>query len=74
MDVMEKSRRAHFLFDDQTPKQTGAGNDQHNRDDGSGGVVCDCVWCFGGGKPQANKSSSTAKDVVVARPAGSNRT
>lgn len=66
-DVMEKSRRAHFLFDDddQTPKhkQNGPMND------GSGGL---CVrWCYGVGK-----SSSTAKDddYAAGRPAaGSNR-
>uniref|UniRef100_A0A0E0DLK3 Uncharacterized protein n=1 Tax=Oryza meridionalis TaxID=40149 RepID=A0A0E0DLK3_9ORYZ len=76
---MEKSRRAHFLFDDddQTPpKQNGPQNDdQHNNDDGRG---CLCVWCYGGGvaKPKAKSSSSTAKDVVAGgRPAaGSNCT
>nr|AAU44221.1 unknown protein [Oryza sativa Japonica Group] len=77
-DVMEKSRRAHFLFDDddQTPpKQNGPQNDdQHNNDDGSG---CLCVSCYGGvAKPKAPKSSSPAKDVVAGgRPAaGSNCT
>uniref|UniRef100_A0A0E0PH26 Uncharacterized protein n=1 Tax=Oryza rufipogon TaxID=4529 RepID=A0A0E0PH26_ORYRU len=77
-DVMEKSRRAHFLFDDddQTPpRQNGRWNvDQHNSDDGDVDSVR--VSCYGGvAKPKA-KPSSTAKDVAVAgRPAaGSNRT